>query len=82
MGTIADRPRARLGASDVGIIAARDRLLRATAALAERGEAPPGLDPADQHARSASVLLDRSIAFADAARDAMMPHAGAPLSSV
>jgi hypothetical protein len=82
MGPIQDRSRERLGTSDVGIIAARDRLLRAALALRERGEAPPGVDPADQHARSAAVLLDRAIPFADAVRDAMTPAAGAGLLSV
>jgi phenylpropionate dioxygenase-like ring-hydroxylating dioxygenase large terminal subunit len=82
MGPIQDRTRERLGTSDVGIIAARDRLLRAALALRDRNEAPPALMPEDQHARSASVLLDRTIPFADAAREAMTPPSGAALLSV
>ena len=82
MGPIQDRTRERLGTSDVGIIAARERLLRAATALAEHNEAPPALASDDQHARSASVLLDRSILFADAVCDAMIPRAGAALLSV
>jgi phenylpropionate dioxygenase-like ring-hydroxylating dioxygenase large terminal subunit len=82
MGPIQDRTRERLGTSDVGIIAARDRLLRAAVALRDHGEAPPAVEPGDQHARSASVLLERAIPFTDAVRDAMTPQAGATLLSV
>jgi hypothetical protein len=82
MGPIQDRSRERLGTSDVGIIAARDRLLRAAVALRDHGDEPPAVSPADQHARSASVLLDRTVPFTDAVRDAMTPQAGAPLLSV
>ena len=82
MGPIQDRTRERLGTSDVGVIAARERLLRAAVALRDAGEAPPALAPGDQHARSASVLLDRAIPFADAARDAMTAREGAALISV
>ena len=82
MGAIQDRSRERLGTSDAGIIAARERLLRAALALRDTGAPPPALDPEDQHVRSASVLLEKDVPFETAVREAMTPEAGAPLVSV
>ena len=82
MGAIQDRTRERLGTSDVGIIAARDRLLRAALALRDNGIAPPALEPAEQRVRSASVLLPKDVPFEDGVRRAMIADAGAPLVSV
>ena len=43
MGAIQDRSRERLGTSDAGIIAARERLLHAAIALRDHGTTPPDL---------------------------------------
>jgi len=45
MGPIVDRSREYLGTSDKAIIAMRKLLMEATQAV-ERGEDPPGIDPA------------------------------------
>jgi phthalate 4,5-dioxygenase oxygenase subunit len=71
MGRIQDRTKERLGTSDSAIIMARQRLLHAARALAERNAAPPGLDPAAQRVRSASLLLPKDVAFQDGAVDAL-----------
>jgi len=70
MGRIQDRTQERLGTSDSGIIMARQRLLRAAKALAD-GTPPPGLDPATQRVRSASLLLPKDVLFQDGAADAL-----------
>jgi len=59
MGPIIDRSRENLVATDKGIVMARRRLLRAAKALLDNGTAPPGVDPAHQRVRSASVVLPR-----------------------
>ncbi len=69
MGPIQDRLRERLGTSDSGIIMARQRLLRAAEVAA--GDVPPGLDPAAQRVRSASLLLPKDVPFQDGAADAL-----------
>ncbi len=74
MGAIQDRTKERLGTSDSGIIMARQRLLRAAKALAEDGAAPPGLDPASQRVRSASLLLAKDVPFQEGAADALRLH--------
>lgn len=82
MGPIQDRTRERLGTSDAGIIAARQRLLGAAFGLRERGETPPALDPAHQRVRSASLVLPRSVPFDEGAREAMAARPGTPLVSI
>jgi len=82
MGPIQDRTREWLGTSDAGIIAARHRLLQAAIALRDEGIAPPALQPAEQRARSASVLLPKDVPFDEGVRRAMLAEAGAPLVSV
>lgn len=82
MGPIQDRTRERLGSADVGIIAARRRLLDAALALREKGIAPPALIPEEQHVRSASVLLDKELPFEEGIRRAMIVPADQPLVSV
>ena len=82
MGAIQDRSKERLGSSDVGIIAARQRLLFAAIALDAEDIDPPGVAPEDQHARSASVLLPKDVPFERGVHDAMTPPAGAALLSV
>jgi len=82
MGPIQDRTKERLGTSDVGIIAARQRLIDAALELREHGTAPPALDPADQRVRSASIVLPRDVPFHEGAREAMAVRPGTPLVSV
>ena len=61
---------------------ARNRLIRAARALAEKGEAPPGLDPATHRVRSAAVVLGAEQAFQVAAREALMARPGVAPASV
>jgi hypothetical protein len=82
MGPIADRTREHLTSTDNGIIMARNRLIRAARALAEKGEAPPGLDPATHRVRSAAVVLGAEQAFQIAAREALMARPGVAPASV
>jgi phthalate 4,5-dioxygenase oxygenase subunit len=65
MGDIQDRSRENLVSSDNNIIMARKRLADAAAALA-RGAAPPGLDPAVQHARALSMVVPRTLTLPEA----------------
>ena len=81
MGPIMDRSREHLLSTDNGIIMARQRLMRAVQAL-QKGEPPPGTDPATHRVRSAAVVLPRDAAFIDAARDALTARAGVAPTSV
>jgi hypothetical protein len=81
MGPIMDRSREHLLSTDNGIIMARQRLMRAVRAL-EKGEPPPGIDPATHRVRSAAVVLPRDAAFADAAREALTARPGVAPTSV
>ena len=81
MGPIVDRTKENLVSTDNGIIMSRHRLLRAIKAL-DKGEMPPGLDPAHQQVRSASVVLARELAFKDAAREALTARPGTAPASV
>ncbi len=82
MGPIQDRTRERLGTSDSGIIAARQRLMNAAVALRDRNEAPPALDPEHQRVRSTSIVLPRNVPFQEGAREAMTARPGTPLVSI
>ncbi len=82
MGPIVDRTKENLVSTDNGIIMARHRLMRAAKALADKGEVPPGVDPAHQQVRSAAVVLPRDQAFKDAAREALMARPGVAPASV
>jgi phenylpropionate dioxygenase-like ring-hydroxylating dioxygenase large terminal subunit len=82
MGPIVDRTKETLVSTDIGIIMARQRLLRAATALAETGVPPPGLDPAHQKVRSAAVVLPRDQPFKDGARTALTAHPGVAPASV
>jgi phthalate 4,5-dioxygenase oxygenase subunit len=82
MGPIVDRAKENLVSTDNGIIMARHRLLRAVKALNDKGEVPPGVDPAHQKVRSAAVVLPRDKAFKDAARDALVARPGVAPASV
>jgi hypothetical protein len=60
---------------------ARHRLLRAVKALVEQGVTPPGVDPAHQKVRSASIILPPDQPFKDGAREALIARpAVAPVS--
>jgi phenylpropionate dioxygenase-like ring-hydroxylating dioxygenase large terminal subunit len=82
MGSIQDRTREHLVSTDNGIIMMRQRIMKAAKALAEKGEAPPGLTPDHQRVRSAAVLLKRDQAFKDAAREALQAAPGKAHASV
>jgi phthalate 4,5-dioxygenase len=76
MGPICDRTKENLVSTDNGIIMARHRLMRAAKALVEKGVTPPGVDPAHQKVRSASVLLPPDQAFKEAAKEALTSRLG------
>ena len=82
MGPIVDRSRENLVGTDKGIVMARRRLLRAAKALAEQGAVPPGVEPAHQRVRSASVVLPPDQPFATAVGDALAATSGAAHASV
>ena len=82
MGPIVDRSRENLVGTDKGIVMARRRLLRAAKALAEQGAVPPGVEPAHQRVRSASVVLPPDQPFATAVGDALAAKSGAAHASV
>ena len=82
MGPIIDRTKENLVSTDNGIIKARPRLMQAAKALAEKGVTPPGVDPAHQKVRSASVILPADQPFKDAAREALKVRAGVAPASV
>ena len=81
MGRIQDRTTEHLGTSDIGIIMARRRLLKAARAL-EQGEEPPGRDPASQRVRSASLLLPHDVPFDAGAAEALVARPGRPFVSL
>jgi hypothetical protein len=82
MGPIQDRTRENLVGTDNGIIMMRQRLMKAARALAEKGEQPPGTRPEHQRIRSAALLLQRDLAFKDAAQEALRAVPGKPHVSV
>jgi hypothetical protein len=82
MGPIVDRTKENLVSTDNGIIMARHRLMRAAKALAEKGVTPPGVEPAHQRVRSASVVLPPDQPFKDAAREELMVRPGVAHASV
>ncbi|MGH2642211.1 MAG: aromatic ring-hydroxylating dioxygenase subunit alpha, partial [Actinomycetota bacterium] len=82
MGPVVDREKENLVSTDNGIIMARRKLKKAVIALRDKGETPPGVDPAHQRVRSASVVLDPSDAWIDESRDVLSVTAGVQHSSV
>jgi phenylpropionate dioxygenase-like ring-hydroxylating dioxygenase large terminal subunit len=82
MGPIVDRTRENLVSTDNGIIMARHRLMRAAKALLEKGDTPPGVDPAHQRVRAASVVLPPEAMFKDAAREELTVRPGVAHASV
>ena len=55
---------------------------RAVKALVETGITPPGVDPAHQKIRSASVVLPPDQPFKEGAREALIAHPGIAPASV
>jgi len=82
MGPIVDRSKENLVSTDNGIIMARHRLLRAIKNLMDRDEAPPGVDVAHQHVRSAAIVLPPDQSFKEAAREMLTARLGTAHSSV
>ena len=82
MGPIADRTRENLVATDNGIVMARMRLLKAARALADKGETPPGVDPAHHRVRSVAVILPPGRPFNEAVKEALTVRPGQPQASV
>ncbi len=82
MGPIQDRTKENLVGTDNGVIMARQRLLRAARALAEKGVAPPALDPVVQRVRSVAIILPPDKPFKEAAKDALLPVFGSPHTTV
>jgi len=82
MGPIVDRTKENLVSTDNGIIMARHRLLRAIKDLIDKDATPPGVDTEHQRVRSASVVLEPSQAFVDAATDALNVRPGVAHSTV
>lgn len=82
MGAIQDRTRENLVSTDNGIIMARQRLMKAAKALAEKGEVPPGTEPHVQRVRSVAIVLPADQAFKDAAQDALRAEPGKKHASV
>jgi phthalate 4,5-dioxygenase len=82
MGPIVDRTKETLVSTDSGIIMARQRLLRAAKALAEKGETPPGVDTAHQRVRSVSIVLPPDQPYKDGAREALVATPGVAPASV
>ncbi len=82
MGPIVDRTKENLVSTDNGIIMARHRIMRAAKALVEKGATPPGVDPAHQRVRSASVVLPAEQPFKDAAKETLVVRSGVAHASV
>ncbi|MGH8944645.1 MAG: Rieske 2Fe-2S domain-containing protein [Acidimicrobiia bacterium] len=82
MGPIVDRTKENLVSTDNGIIMARRRLKKAAIALRDNGETPPGVDPAHQRVRSASVVLPKDQSFIEATREALSVSEGTTHSTV
>ncbi len=77
IGTIADRTKEILVSTDNAIILARQRLLKAVKTVQEGGRAP-GLEPADQLVRSASMVLPVDADFKKHALEAVKHKKGQP----
>jgi hypothetical protein len=75
MGVIYDRSREHLGTTDLAIIAARRRLINATKALRDHGEAPPGIgNPEWYKVRGAAVLIPADQSWVEATTEHRMYH--------
>jgi phthalate 4,5-dioxygenase len=81
MGPIQDRTKENLVSTDNGVIMARRRLRRAVLNL-QQGIAPEALDPATHRVRSASIVLPETVAFHEAAADALKVRDGVAHASI
>ncbi|HZQ60030.1 MAG TPA: aromatic ring-hydroxylating dioxygenase subunit alpha [Casimicrobiaceae bacterium] len=81
MGPLQDYANEHLVATDKPIAMARRMLASAVRDLAS-GKEPPALDPAVQRVRAASVLLDRSVAAEQWAREALSDSLQKPVYTV
>jgi hypothetical protein len=50
--------------------------MRAVKALVEKGEAPPGVEPAHQRVRAAAIVLPADAVYKDAAREELKVRPG------
>ncbi|HUC63484.1 MAG TPA: aromatic ring-hydroxylating dioxygenase subunit alpha [Alphaproteobacteria bacterium] len=75
MGTIADRSRENLVATDRGIVMTRRLLLRAAKANRE-GRTFPGLDAKSQRVRSCATVLPEGVPFVEGARHGLFAELG------
>ena len=82
MGPIVDRTKENLVSTDNGIIMARQRLMRAAKALAEKGTVPPGVDPAHQRVRSCAIVLPANQTYIEGAKDALKVQPGVAHAAV
>lgn len=71
MGPIQERAKENLVSTDNAIIMARHRLMKAALGT-QRGDTPPGLDPATHAVRSASVVLPSDVPFQVGAKNALV----------
>jgi phthalate 4,5-dioxygenase len=79
-GPVVDRSRERLGTSDAAIIRIRERVLRAARGLRDRGERPPGLEPASFLVRPASAVLAAGANWVEGAKTRMVVRPGQSLA--
>ena len=82
MAPVVDRTKERLVATDAGIIKARQKLRKATLALAEEGTEPVGNRSQDQKVRSVAVVLPADQSFIDGIGEAMVARPGVPQTTV
>ena len=82
MGPVCDRTKENLVSTDNGIIMARQRLLKAARALADKGTIPPGVDPEHHKVRQAALLLKRDVPYKDGAKEALKAKKGVRQTSV
>ncbi len=82
MGPIVDRSKENLVSTDNGIIMARHRLMRAAKALVDKGEIPPGVEPAHQRVRAVSIVLPPDQTFKEAAQEELKVRPGVAHASV
>ncbi len=75
MGSIADRSRENLVATDRGIVMTRRLLLRAVKANQE-GKPLPGLDPKSQRVRSCATVLKAGVKFTEGTRPGLFAELG------
>ena len=81
LGPIYDRSKEHLGATDSGIVALRRCLIEA-AEMAQQGKTPPGVPPASQRFRSASIILTKEQPFLEGARDVLRAGPDAPFAGL